>query len=209
MPVNLSALLGGRVAFLSSELQDGVVGDLAQYPQLTVAAEAVGLVANAARLADAARARGAPVLHCTVDVLPNRFGANGNARLYGAARKSRAGPDSRKARPAAAIWREGDVLLPRYHGTSPLQGGELDSMLRNERVDTLILCGVSVCFGILNTTFDAVNRGYQVILPRDGVAGFPQRYAEQVLTHTLSMLATLATTDEILAAWPETAAASA
>jgi nicotinamidase-related amidase len=204
MAVTLNSLLRGRVAFLNSEIQDGVVGELAPYPELTVAAEAVGLVANAARLAAAARARGVPVLHCTVDVMPDRFGANRNSRLYAAGRKLRAAPDPRKAKPAAAIWRDGDILLPRYHGTSPLQGGELDSMLRNEGIDTLVICGVSVCFGILNITFDAVNRGYQVILPRDGVAGFPQAYAEQVLTHTLPMLATIATTDEILAAWPET-----
>jgi nicotinamidase-related amidase len=65
-----------------------------------------------------------------------------------------------------------------------------------------VLSGVSLCFAVLNTTFDAVNRSYQVIIPRDAAAGFPEVYAEQVLTNTLSMLATITTTDELLAAWP-------
>ena len=33
------------------------------------------------------------------------------------------------------------------------------------------MCGVSTNVAIPNTTFDAVNRGYQVVIPRDAIAG--------------------------------------
>jgi nicotinamidase-related amidase len=204
MPISLESLLPpGRVAFVLVEVQDSVIGDTAPWPALSEAAKAVGLVPNAARIAEAARARKAPVIHCTAEGLPNRFGANSNARLFGNARKRGAeAVDRGSPKPVAAVYREGDILLPRFHGTSPMTGSALDSVLRNEGITTLILSGVSLCFAMLNTTFDAVNRSYQVIVPRDAAAGFPRNYAQAVVENTLSMLATVVTTDELLAAWP-------
>jgi nicotinamidase-related amidase len=205
MAISLETLLPpGRVAFMMCEVQPGVVGEAAPWPALTEAAARVGLIPNAARIAQAARDRGAPVIHCTAEGLPGRFGANTNTRLSGNARKRAAGLPARgSSLPVPEVWRDGDILLPRYHGTSPMTGGPLDSVLRNHGITTLVLSGVSLCFAILNTTFDAVNRSYQVIIPRDAAAGFPEEYAAQVLTNTLSMLATITTTDELLAAWPK------
>ena len=206
MRVSLGDLLAqGHVALVLCEVQESVIGEGAPWPALTEAAKKVGLVENAARLAEAARAHGAPVIHCTAENLPGRFGGNVNARLFGAARKvvHSEGRDPRLDRPIAEVWGQGDILLPRYHGISPMTGSPLDSLLRNNGITTLILAGVSVSFAILNLTMDAVNRAYQVILPTDAVAGFPEHYAEMVMTNTLSMLATTATTADILVAWPD------
>jgi nicotinamidase-related amidase len=204
MAIALDSLLQpGRVAFVLCEVQEGVIGDGAPWPALTEAAKKVNLIGNAARIAEAARARGAPVIHCTADGLPGRFGSNTNTRLSGNARKRRAGDvDPSLMKPVPAVWKDGDVLLPRYHGTSCMTGSPLDSLLRNYGATTLIISGVSLSFAMLNLTFDAANRSYQVILPRDAAAGFPEEYAEQVLANTLSMLANVTTTDELLAAWP-------
>jgi hypothetical protein len=46
-----------------------------------------------------------------------------------------------------------------------------------------------------------VNAGYQVVIPRDAVAGFPKEYVEAVFAHTLGAVATLATTGELLEVW--------
>lgn len=197
----------GRAAFVMCEVQPGVIGPNAPWAPLTEAAQRVNLVANAARIAEAARARSAAVIHCTAEGLPGGFGANTNTRLSGNARKRRAGGgDPSGSKPFPEVWRDGDILLPRYHGTSPLTGTSLDSVLRNEGVTTLILSGVSLCFAMLNTTFDAANRGYQVIIPRDAAAGFPEPYADEVVANTLSMLATITTTDALLEAWPAASA---
>jgi nicotinamidase-related amidase len=207
MPFSMEPLLQpGRVGFVLCEVQPGVIGAGAPWPALTEAADRVGLVANAARIAEAARARSAPVIHCTAESLPGHFGANSNTRLSGNARKR--APTARQPghdKPFPEVWRDGDILLPRYHGTSPMTGTSLDSVLRNEGVSTLILSGVSLSFAVMNLTFDAANRGYQVILPRDAAAGFPEPYAAEVLANTLSMLATVTTTDELLASWPTAA----
>ena len=43
------------------------------------------------------------------------------------------------------------------------------------------------------------------MIPRDAVAGVPREYADAVLDNSLSLIATLTTCDEILAAWADPA----
>src|SRR5215207_4871486 len=43
--------------------------------------------------------------------------------------------------------------------------------------------------------------GYQVVIPTDAVAGVPREYADAVLEHSLSLIATLTSTDEVLSLW--------
>ncbi len=66
---------------------------------------------------------------------------------------------------------------------------------------TLVAVGVSVNLAIQNLTFDAVNAGYQVVIPRDAVAGFPAQYVEAVFANTLGAVATLTTTGDLLRLW--------
>lgn len=191
----------GQAALLLCETQEGVLGGSAPWPALAKAAAKIDLVANIIRLADCARSHGAPVVHCTAAFLTGRFGANANARLFANARKRASGDAAHFAEPIAGTFAEGDILLPRYHGMSPMTGSQLDPLLRNAGIDSVVIAGVSINFAILGLTMDAVNRAYQVILPRDATAGFPDGYAEQVFANTLSMLATVASTADIVAAW--------
>ena len=96
---------------------------------------------------------------------------------------------------------DSDVVLARLHGLSPFSGTELDFVLRNLDVTTVVAVGVSVNIAIQNLTFDCVNAGYQVVIPVDAVAGTPRSYVEQVFEHTLRNVATLVTTDDLLRAW--------
>jgi biuret amidohydrolase len=81
-----------------------------------------------------------------------------------------------------------------------MAGTDLDPVLRNLGVGTLVVVGVSVNVAVTNLVMDAVNRGYQVVLPRDAVCGVPAAYADAVVDNTLSLLATVCTTDDVLAA---------
>jgi nicotinamidase-related amidase len=94
-----------------------------------------------------------------------------------------------------------DLVLPRYHGLGPMTGTQLDSILRNLGATTIVGVGVSVNVGMTNLAFDAVNRGYQIVLPRDAIAGVPAEYASAVIDNTLALVATITTTDAVLAAW--------
>lgn len=191
-----------RTAVVTSEVQNGVVGTASALPAL---AEAAGpMIARVAVLCTAARDAGVPVIHATAGRRADGAGSNTNARLFLAVRKSPVAllPGSPEAEVVPELGPEpSDLVLTRLHGLSPMAGTDLDPVLRNLGVTTLVVTGVSVNVAVTNLVMDAVNLGYQVVLPRDGVCGIPADYADAVIDHTLGLLATLTTVDDLVAAW--------
>ena len=204
MAVALAELVEpGRAALVTQECQNGVIGEQAVFPSLAEIARRE-MIPNAARLTKAARVAGVPVVHCLALRRPDGLGANTNARIFGAAKKSPVilAPGSDAARVIDEIGVEdSDIVLSRYHGVGPMAGTDLDSVLRNLGATTIVGIGVSVNVGMTNFTMDAVNLGYQFVLPRDAVAGVPSEYADALIDNTLSLLATVVTTDELIGAW--------
>jgi nicotinamidase-related amidase len=191
-------------ALVLQEVQNGVVGEPSVLPELAAAGARVGLIGHCAALATAARAVGVRVFHCTAETRGDLAGANRNARLFAGVRKApvRLLPGSPAVGVPAEIGVDDrDVVLPRHHGLGPMTGTQLDPMLRNLGVTTIVGVGVSVNIGMTNFAFDAVNRGYQFVMPTDAVAGVPDDYAAAVVANTLSLVATLTTTDAVLDAW--------
>lgn len=173
-------------------------------PALAEAVAASDMLANIAALARAARKAGVPVIHCTAEARPDGFGANRNAKLFAVANKARTG----KAAPVGAFdvhadvgAEPSDIVLPRAHGASPMTGTSLDTILRNEGITTIVATGVSLNVALLGLVFDAVNRAYQVVIPRDAVAGVDATYADAVLENTVSMLGTVTTTAAVADLW--------
>lgn len=204
MPIDLSALVvPAHTVLITQECQQGIIGSHCLLPAV---AEAAGkqMTPNIARLAAAARGAGVRVIHCLALQRHDGYGRNTNAKLFQATKKSgfRMLPGSEAAQVVPEIGTaESDVVVTRLHGLSPFQGTELDAILRNAGVRTLVVTGVSVNVAIMNLTFDAVNAAYQVVIPRDAVAGFPAEYVEAVFKNTLGAVATLTTTSELLAVW--------
>jgi hypothetical protein len=48
---------------------------------------------------------------------------------------------------------------------------------------------------------DLVNQAFDVVVPRDAVAGTPDDYGEMMIAHTIRFLATMTTTDDLVKAW--------
>lgn len=193
-----------HTALVLQEVQNGVVGSPSVLPALAEAAAAVDLIGHCASLARAARAAEVPVIHCTAETRDDMKGANRNARLFAGVSKSpvRLLPGSPAVEvPAEIGLDESDVLLPRFHGLGPMTGTQLDSILRNLGVTTIVGVGVSINIGMTNFAFDAVNHGYQMVMPRDAIAGVPADYANAVVEYTLSLVATLTTTEAVIDAW--------
>lgn len=151
-----------------------------------------------------AREAGVTVVHCTAERRADGKGANRNARIFnymGSAQiKLLPGSDAAAIVPEVPVA-ESDLVMSRLHGLCPFQGTELDFVLRNLGVTTIVGVGVSVNVAITNLAFDAVNAGYQMVIPRDAVAGFPAEYVEMVFQHTLGAVATLTDTDTVARAW--------
>jgi nicotinamidase-related amidase len=204
----------GHTALVVSECMNNIVGPVSRLPDLAATARDDALP-NVARLIDVAHAVGVPVVHCTVRFRDDGAGANRNAPLFGRGPRWVEGPGVPSAEdappldsaldPAAVIDElrptDADFVLERVHGIGPMGGTELDGVLRNLGATTVVATGVSVNVAVTNLAMDAVNHGYDVVLPRDAVAGIPREYAEAMIRHTLSFLTSVTTTDDVVAAW--------
>ena len=204
MSLELRDLLDpAHTALVMNECQQGVICAHSSLPELACSAQR-GMIPRLAALAGAARACGATVVHGLAARRPDGKGANSNARLFAAA--ARSSVQLLPGTPAVEVVPEigidaGDLVLTRLHGLSPFHGTELDFVLRNLGVRTIVAAGVSVNVAVTNQVFDAVNASYQVVVPRDAVAGVPADYAEAVLENTLRVVATLVDSEQILEIW--------
>ena len=207
MAVDLAELVApAHTAVVTSEVQRGVIGDSSALPELAAAARDSGAIGNMAEVVKAARRAGVRVVHGTAHHRGDRLGGNTNARLFAAMGRSPVG--MLEGTPATEIIPEvgveqSDIVLPRLHGLGPMAGTELDPVLRNMGISTIVIVGVSVNIAVQNLSFDAVNLGYQVVIPRDAVAGVPSAYAETVMKNTLSLVASLTSTAELVRIWKQ------
>ncbi|MGW6833916.1 cysteine hydrolase [Streptomyces sp. NPDC054949] len=191
-------------ALLTVECQNGVVGEESALPELAKEARDSGMLDRVAALVDAARGAGVQVLHAVAERRADGLGANANARLFRAAGKLpvRQLSGSRAVEVAAPIVvAERDLVVRRLHGLSPMAGTDLDALLRNLGVRTLVVTGVSSNIAIPNTVFDAVNLGYRVVVPSDAITGVPAAYTAEVIRNALALVATITTTRELLDGW--------
>jgi nicotinamidase-related amidase len=191
-----------HTAIVTQECQGAVIGPNAGLAVLAEEARRVALP-NIVRLLPAARAAGVRVVHCLVQRRPDGLGSNHNAKIFAI---GRGGVEIRPGTPGAALLPElgpepTDLVLTRGHGVGPMGGTDLDAVLRNLGVSTIVVVGVSLNIAIPNVVMDAVNAAYRVIIPRDAVAGVPAEYGAAVIANTLSLLATITTTDELLGVW--------
>ena len=191
-----------HTAIVTQECQGAVVGPNAGLALLAEEARRIALP-NITRLLPAARAAGVRVVHCVVQRRPDGLGSNHNAKIFAIGRGE---VNILPGTPGAAVLPElgpepADLVLSRWHGVGPMAGTDLDAVLRNLRVSTIVVVGVSLNVAIPNVVMDAVNAAYRVVVPRDAVAGIPADYGAAMITNTLSLLATITSTDDLLQAW--------
>lgn len=191
-----------RTAIVTQELQGAVVGPDSGMAELAHETRRLALP-NIGRLLPVAREAGVRVVHCLVHRRDDNQGSNRNAKLFAIGRHTTSmAPGS----PGASLLPElgpapSDLVLTRMHGLGPMGGTDLDAVLRNLGVDTIVAVGVSLNVAIPNLVMDAVNNSYRVVIPRDAVAGVPAEYGTAMIDHTLSVLATVTTTEDILSVW--------
>jgi nicotinamidase-related amidase len=189
---------------ITQECQRGVIGDLSTLPALADSARDLGVIDNIGRIVSTGRAAGCNVIHAIAAHRPDLRGASHNARLFRATEKNQSfltlGTPKVEVVEGIPVA-ESDLFSTRLHGLSPIAGTDVDALLRNLGATTVVITGVSSNVAIPNATFDAVNLGYEVVIARDAITGFPAEYTDVIIANTLSLVATIVTTDDLVAAW--------
>ena len=190
-------------ALLTVECQNGVINpEFRGHDGLAGQAEKRGIVEKIADLADVCRAAGFPVFHNKLTHRPDWLGSGVNSSLLGSNRKRRTmllGTPDVDLHPGLRAHPE-DFQLERITGVTSFYASPLDQLLRNCGVRTVILTGVSTNLGIPGAAIEAVNRGYNVVIPEDCTAGVWTEAHEFAVQYTLPPLAAMTTSEELTGA---------
>jgi nicotinamidase-related amidase len=194
-----------HTALLIFEMQRGIVGDLHLMPALAAVVREAGLVTEIGALTAAGRPAGVRVVHCTAQWRADRRGTMLNTPLVaGIAGRH---PEhilvgSKRAEIVPALRpQDGDLVSTRHSGLSAFAGTELDTTLRALGVTTVVLCGAGLALGLLATAFEAVNRGYSVVVPHEAVADIDPEFGQTVWERTFRLIAARTTVAELVAIW--------
>jgi nicotinamidase-related amidase len=202
MPLDVTPHLDPRhTAIVNMECQQRLLGPESLLPGLARAAQSVGLVDNLAQLFQVGRAAGVRVYYCTDERRPDGFGLQTNTLVHLRMREGASAAGGHGPVVAPLTPRPEDVVFRREQGLTGFYGTGLDGYLRNTGVRTLVITGVSLNLAVLGTAIEAVNSGYTVVVPSDGVASDPPEYAEHVLRYTMRNIAFVVPCATVAAAW--------
>ena len=181
-----------RTALVVIDLQKGIVGrETRPYPALTV-------VANAARLAAACRAKGLPVFLVHVTASPD-----GRDRLAPVADVTWAGGGSMPSDWSEIVPELGpeanDFVIPKKQWGA-FYGTELDLQLRRRGIATIILCGISTDIGVESTARFAYEYGYAQIFAEDACAAMSAEEHAHSVRHIFPRLGQVRPTAIVLEA---------
>jgi nicotinamidase-related amidase len=202
MPLDLTPHLDpAHTAVVALEVQENLLLPAsAMIPGLAAHAQSIGLIDRLATLYAAARRVGAPVVYVTDQRRPDGRGAVTNLVVDRSISSERANPGHGPIVAELTPHPE-DISIAREHGMTGFYTTPLDAYLRNLGVRTVIITGVSANIAVNGTSIEAMNRGYRVIVPSDGIAGDPPEYVEQLLRYTIRNVALVAPVRSILDHW--------
>jgi len=170
------------------------------------------VVANAARLLDAARKTRSMIAFARADHRADR--ATSAVTLRDTDNRLRPlPPDDVKAHmpvitggtweadivPALAPL-EDELVVPK-HRWSAFHGTYLDTALRTRKVDTIVLCGGSTDVGIASTAFAARDLDYNLVIASDACTSPEADNHDQFMRRIFPRMSRVRTTEQILAMW--------
>ena len=99
----------------------------------------------------------------------------------------------------AVAPQEGEAVVTK-RGVSAFTASDLEPILKNRRIGTLLLAGVATNFVVEGTAREASDRGYQVVVVGDCCASVSQEAHDAALSVALPFLSTISTLEETAAA---------
>lgn len=99
----------------------------------------------------------------------------------------------------------GDLKVENKRRLSAFYPTDLDFLLRNQRIETVVLDGGFTDCCVLNTAFDANNRNYRVIVLQDLVRGTDEPLEQAALAMVSLHLGLVMSSADLLAVWRQRA----
>lgn len=202
MPLDLTPYLDpATTAVVALEVQENLLlPDKALIPGVAAHAASVGLIDNLVALLDSARSVGAQVIYVTDERRPDGLGGASNLMI---GRSITSGGSNSGHGPIVAELtpHPHDITIRREHGMTGFFATPLDQYLRNLGITNVIIAGVSANIAVNGTAIEAMNLGYRVIVPNDGIAGDPPEYVEMLLRYTIRNVAMVAPVAQITSYW--------
>jgi nicotinamidase-related amidase len=194
---------GQRSALLLNECQRGLIeAEHGVFPALYEQALVRGIAPKMAILAEAFRAHALPVIFLHAIHRADYAGVPMNNALAGHVKKLGALREgSPQVLPATGLEpKPQDFVVRRDFGMAAFYCTNIDALLRNLGVQTVVLAGVSTNLAIPGITIACVDRAFQVVIPEDCTAGSSAEVHGFVMSQLLPPLATITSSDRIIEA---------
>ncbi|MGY0019639.1 isochorismatase family protein [Streptomyces sp. cg35] len=186
--MSISTPLDERTALVLIDLQNGILGLPTVHPSAEV-------LKNGARLADAFRAKGLPVVRVRVTWSPD----GGDLPVSRAATPglTQAPPAEFAEFPAELGPLGDDIVITKRHWGA-FTGTELDLQLRRRGVTQIVLGGISSSIGVESTARSAFELSYHQVIVSDATTDTDAASHEHAFGKIFPRIAEIGTTDEVL-----------
>jgi gluconolactonase len=156
-------------------------------------------IANIARLAEAARARGVPVIHVWFVVEPGAPGVTMNAPLFEGLAEAKA--LVRNTWGVAAVpsleARPGDHVVEKSR-MSAWEGSRLETVLKATGRDVVIVTGAWTNMSIEHTSRTGADKGYFMVVPENGCSTMNQEWHIASVNYALQNVAVVTDVDAVI-----------
>jgi gluconolactonase len=159
-------------------------------------------IANGARLAAAARARGVPVIHVWFVVEPGCPGVTMNAPLFeGLADAKALVRGTWGVAPVPGLEAQpGDHIVEKSR-MSAWEGSRLETVLRATGRDVVIVTGAWTNMSIEHTARTGADKGYVMVVPEDCCSTMNAEWHTASVNYALQNVAVVTDADAVIAAW--------
>ena len=192
-----------RTALLVQDMQNDVIiegGAFAESGSPQHAKEQ-NVVENAAKLADACRGRGVPVIHVHYIVEDGAPGLKLNAPLFQGVKDANAMVRGTwGAAPADGLEpKDGDYVVEKMR-MSAWEGTKLEQILLGLGIDTVIVTGAWTNMSIEHTSRTGADKGYNMVVPEDCCSTMNADWHNASINYALQNVSTVTNSSDVIEA---------
>jgi nicotinamidase-related amidase len=191
----------GKPALILVHMQYGIVneGGTVAFLGHAKATKESGIIPRQQALLKAFRAKGLPVVYVNAITDPNSV-VPAHGKFWAAYKKVKANmPGSKDVEVIPELAPQpGEPVLPNFP-FGMFTGNSLERILKEKKVDTLVLAGVATDMAILAGVNQAADLFYNIIVPSDASTSASQKAHEAAMNLMIPAMALVTTTEDVLA----------